>query len=508
MGTFLTNLTGELRGGSRAVRSSPREAFICLNHKRDGLMAWKAFVGVFVVMALFLHAGHVQAQYATGGSGLYKSSIFWINWGALDENVFSGKTVTRGVNLGSPASAANRLDITCTLANATATGASANTNLQVYRPGFWSGDGLDDLYNIGGVGTLNTLLLALKTRLDTKSFDYTCSATLGGVAYTLPGLVMAEAEQSAASQGEYVAFTVPSATTVRVIDQFAGCASSMPVTDTIVGSNKQIKFNGAATTCPTGGPALVGYVEGVSTGRAELKGGGSSAIGLGVFIEADYSEAIPSSYGVAAHLLTPAWSGGVAAAGVNFNNPANLAVKVASGPRLGATVLADADASGAIGGPDVDGLPKTTGPLPGGGYANLAVPVPGTTYTIPTVACTGPGAVAGWIDFNGNGVFDASEKSNVATCAGTSVGLSWAVPTQDSGNFVAQPTTYMRLRMSTLAASITDPSTPAADGEVEDYLLGLPAPPAPIPVNNAFALLVLALLMAGIARLTLLRRSR
>jgi hypothetical protein len=30
------------------------------------------------------------------------------------------------------------------------------------------------------------------------------------------------------------------------------------------------------------------------------------------------------------------------------------------------------------------------------------------------VACVGNGSVAGWIDFNRNGVFDANERSDIA----------------------------------------------------------------------------------------------
>jgi large repetitive protein len=75
--------------------------------------------------------------------------------------------------------------------------------------------------------------------------------------------------------------------------------------------------------------------------------------------------------------------------------------------------------------------------------------------------------LAGWIDFNGNGVFDAAEKSNVATCpAGTNnVSLNWTTPV----DFVPQTTSYMRLRTAVLAANIANPTGPSPNGEAEDY---------------------------------------
>lgn len=431
-----------------------------------------------------LGVGDAKAQYATGGSSTYRSSVFWVDWGNPGENVFGGRTVTRGFNVGTPATAANRLDITCTLSGATSTGAST---LSVYTPGTWQGDGLDELYNIGGnqPGTganPNTLSIGLATpNSATIGFDFTCSATLGGAPFTLPGLVFADAENSGGA--EYVGIQVPSATIVRVIDQISQCGVNAGVT-VIAGATKEIRFGaggsgsceGNATPGLRAGPDLVGYVEGVSSGRVVASGGGVSAVAVGVFLEIDYSEAIPASYGIAAHVLPFTWTGGLAATGTSYNTvPSNLATRQYPAPKLGANVLPDANATGAIGGADVDALPKVVGPL-GAGYANVSAPKPGTTYTIGTVACTGPAQIAGWIDFNGNGVFDASEKSNVASCPSgfSSVALTWTVPTV-AGGFLVQPSTYMRLRAASLAASITNASSSSPDGEVEDYRLALPA---------------------------------
>lgn len=89
-------------------------------------------------------------------------------------------------------------------------------------------------------------------------------------------------------------------------------------------------------------------------------------------------------------------------------------------------------------------------------------------WTIPVVNTTGnPATLAGWIDFNNNGTFDANERAVATVSNGaTSATLTWNIP------FTAAPnvTTYVRLRIS------TDPNVdPTGDypangiGEVEDY---------------------------------------
>jgi GEVED domain len=56
----------------------------------------------------------------------------------------------------------------------------------------------------------------------------------------------------------------------------------------------------------------------------------------------------------------------------------------------------------------------------------------------------------------------------------SSVALTWTVPTV-AGGFLAQPSTYMRLRAASVAASIANASSSSSDGEAEDYRLALPA---------------------------------
>ena len=458
---------------------------------RSKITMWtskRAIRAAFCAM-LLLGVGVVapaQAQFATGGSGVHRGRIFWVDWGDNGENVFAGKTITRGFNIGTPASPANRLDITCTLSNATRT-AGTGTGLFVYNPGSWQGDGLDDLYNIGGnqpgQGTNpNTLSVGLATPSGTTvEFDFSCGATLGGANFDLSGLVFADAEASGGT--EYVAARLTNGGTLRVIDEIAQCrAGNTDIRSavTVSGAPQEVRFAGPASpgvSCENNGtpslragPALVGFLDGALSARVIARGGGVSAVAVGAVIDLEFSEAIPTSYGNAAHVLTAIWNGGVAVTGGDYNNRANLAT-VVPGVRLGATVEPDANADGAIGGLDVDGLDTTSGPL-GGGYADVPPPsgVPGSSYTISNIACTGPASVAGWIDFDGDGVFTNSDERSASSCSGGTVSLTWTIPT----DYVAQTTSYMRLRLAPDGDDVTDAAGLAINGEVEDYRLALP----------------------------------
>lgn len=440
----------------------------------------------FCALLLLAVVSPAQAQFATGGTGAHRGRTFWVDWGNNGENVFAGRTITRGFNIGTPASAANRLDITCTLSNATSTGAAS---LVVYAPGNWQGDGLDDLYNIGGNqpgqgANPNTLSVGLATPSGrTVEFDFACSATLAGQPFQLSGLVFADAEASGGS--EYVAARLTNGGILRVIDEIAQCRGANTAVHsevTVSGAPQEVRFAGpsAAASCENNatpslraGPALVGFIDGALSARVIARGGGVSAVAVGAVIDLEFSEAIPASYGTAAvHVLNTNWAGGVAVTGGDYNNRANLA-SIVPGVRLGPTVESDPDADGSVGGSDVDGLPKTTGPL-GGGYAAVPPPSgpPGTSYTISNIACNGPAFVAGWIDFDGNGSFDADDRSATASCpsGNGTVSLTWTIP----ADYAIQATSYMRLRLAPDEDDVLNPTGLAVNGEVEDYRLALP----------------------------------
>src|SRR5204863_161081 len=89
------------------------------------------------------------------------------------------------------------------------------------------------------------------------------------------------------------------------------------------------------------------------------------------------------------------------------------------------------------------------------------------------------GSVAGWIDFNRNGTFDASERSTTAACSGGQANLSWTVPTTVSAGI-----SYVRLRYATNATQIQQPTGVADDGEVEDHRITITAPALKVVKSN------------------------
>lgn len=415
-----------------------------------------------------------NAQFATGGAGLYRNQIVWFSWGASGANIpQAGTTVVNSFNI-----EGQFLRVTCGLSGIG--GSGADPDFVAYRPGNWSGDGFDDLYNIGGTGTANTLIVGLAGRNNaaTATATLTCSATFGPAntsadpAYPLTGLVFADAEQS--GNAEYVEATIAGGTW-RIIDRFrtAGCANDATVTVTTTGSNARLRFNAATTTCASG-PMGVGFMQGVSTAQIGLQGGGLSALAVGVVVAgADRGDA-PTTYGGPFHLASFDFTGGApagSAAGTttNYFTGFTLATLTSPATRLGATVDTEtvsqsgtsANGDDTAGSDDEDAIAAA---------ANVSL-VPGGTHTLSNVACNGPGFVYGYIDFNRDGDFaDANERSAVASCTGSSVNLSWTMPAAAA---LSSGASYLRLRIGTVDNQVNSPTSAANNGEVEDYPITL-----------------------------------
>lgn len=120
----------------------------------------------------------------------------------------------------------------------------------------------------------------------------------------------------------------------------------------------------------------------------------------------------------------------------------------------------------------------------------------------------------GWIDFNGNGVFDSGESAETTVPAGFvgSVTLNFGIV--PAGSVAATGgTTYARFRISTDAESVDSPTTPAdglpaPDGEVEDYVTKIRARPTPSPPGAPIHPLTVWLTMLGLAFTTVFYRRR
>ncbi|RNE66899.1 CshA/CshB family fibrillar adhesin-related protein [Cryobacterium tepidiphilum] len=431
--------------------------------------------------ALVAVPASASAETATGGSGRYVGAIEWMTWGANGAGIDNaGATRTETFTLGDQI-----VQLTCTIG--TVTGTSAGDHLTAYRSASWSGDGLDDLYNVGGSGAANTLVNGLATNnSDTVSFPFDCSASSGGSPFPLEGLVIADAEQLNGT-GEYISAQAPGGAVWRLIDRFKApaCAASTTTNATVDASNT-LTISNNANCGASGGPSTVLFLDGASSSaKVEMQGGGISALALGVMISTDHGDA-PAGYGDAGHLVQTTWTGGDLPAGTAttslFSSSMSLASPSAPAVRLGAVTDSEINAAAgttATGDDTADTTGATVATNDEDALAALgrAVVLPGDTYSV-TPSCEG-GYVAGWVDWNRDGDFaDAGERSNTASCSASKAPLSWTVPTA-TVNSTGTPT-YLRLRTALVASEIDLASSKANSGEAEDYTLEveLPTPTA------------------------------
>ena len=169
---------------------------------------------------------------------------------------------------------------------------------------------------------------------------------------------------------------------------------------------------------------------------------------------ADYGDA-PDSYGTyvtsngAGHILpTP--------------NPANALVY------LGAAVTIDNDGSPAANAnTDADDGVASFTPI-SGGFGSQSIASYSVTVSVHNASAS-TANVAGWIDWNNNGVFDAGERASTTAAAGfignkilTWTAITLSAPAPASG-------TYARFRVSTDALPL--PTGTVSNGEVEDYYI-------------------------------------
>jgi hypothetical protein len=94
-----------------------------------------------------------------------------------------------------------------------------------------------------------------------------------------------------------------------------------------------------------------------------------------------------------------------------------------------------------------------------------------------------PATIAGWIDFNKNGVFDSTERAsvNVPTSALTqTVTMTFTVNSFSA----ASATTYARFRAALDSTQIATPYGLATTGEVEDYQVPCVGMPIPLPTSS------------------------
>ncbi|HEY4529147.1 MAG TPA: CshA/CshB family fibrillar adhesin-related protein [Luteimonas sp.] len=446
--------------------------------------ARRALVALAVASAL-AGAGQVQAaNYASGGTGQYRNEVLWLTWGG-------GTNGTHDVGLANGSSTSASLQVVpgVQLAVTCALGNRSGTAIKSYRPGTWSGDALDDLYNIAGTGSANQLVTGIYTSQGVANYRVTCNATLGGVPYRIPGVVMADAESlngngTVASPAEFLRATAPGTWNIVEMNRVSG-RNYYARKQNLGDGRQQIQFGPGGESGSSTSPAAVTFLSfgpGAHTGGNlavsidfAMSGGGNTAMAIGVLAPyADFGDA-PASYGEVSHLVQalnplpdalqpnnaavninqPSFAlGGLAPPVIDYLGTRGPDVELAYQP----TPNADGDDSTGSGGAAEEDAWRDDFVL----YTHQA----GDPVS-ESIACSGSGTVAGWIDFDMNGSFDADERA-AAPCVGGSAQLVW-----DSPGALVPGRTFVRLRYALLASDVALPTGVAASGEVEDHAIAI-----------------------------------
>ncbi|MDM8176444.1 CshA/CshB family fibrillar adhesin-related protein, partial [Olivibacter sp. 47] len=432
----------------------------------------KLLVISLILFGLSLYAAQVFAQtqmkQATGGTGKYRNSIYWFDFTGLNMN--AGETRTYQFT-------ANGVDITVVIDQLT-------NPIRGYRPGSFTLDRMDDMYNIGGLQGSNTLTNAISAVGVQSNFRLRAYATFNGQPANI-GLVFGNGETDLIEPNNEFSQATTNGEAWRLLE--AGAFSPQTERQITFSNNNQT----ARISCYDNVAILYTQKSATSdtaplTINAAVKGGGQTAMALGVMTYAERGDA-PTSYGIASHNITPSITGGsnpgpAAGSTVYIVNPPTGGrlispgtVAPASTPKLGAlsgdfdpssftSLGTNADADDLDGQDDEDGI--VFEPLP----------TNATSYSTDAIVENSSGSTAylvGWVDFNKNGTFEETEGAAATVANGaTTATLNW---TGLSG-LTAGPT-YARFRISTSPnLTVANPNGSVDNGETEDYLLTIVEP--------------------------------
>ena len=132
---------------------------------------------------------------------------------------------------------------------------------------------------------------------------------------------------------------------------------------------------------------------------------------------------------------------------------------------------------------EADGQPSSTASTDsfddGLASGSVSLPAGGTTASVVINAVNAKATaatLAGWIDFNNNGVFDAGERAQVTVPANTNTATAFTLNWSGLAPIAPGFNSFARFRIATTASEVANPTGAASDGEVEDYA---------VPINNA-----------------------
>ena len=341
----------------------------------------------------------------------------------------------------------------------------------------------------------------------------------------MEGMVFADAEASnwRPDQKESITVSPIASNSGREISyrllqtaQTSGCATNswagLINMSTSAGDRPAAKLRPDGPECSSGsnngyGPSSVMLISNMNSGYLEVSGGssGKGAAALGVVSFMDYGDA-PESYGTAGSVFQPSWDGG------KLNGSGNLDISAQAPPadaepgswfnfsdaarkeRIGSTTSGEVHLGTLTDGEDVvsytdgangDDITDT------GDEDALSNDWDRVIWTDigkkwnQEITCSGSSTkIAGWVDWNRDGVFSAGERSAVTSCSSAGKAtLTWTVP-QDAkrstinGNGAA---TFMRLRITGRLpngqeAEDPQPTGITLNGEVEDHQVQVQLP--------------------------------
>lgn len=458
----------------------------------------------------------VTASFATGGLSPYINDVLWLTWGSNSQTVYPHGRHGQPLSVGAKSFASIPLGNNQWLCIEAEITAIAGGNISSYAPGNYSGDYLDDLYHIGGVGADNKLVSGIQNRVTGGNSTITiiCKASIGGVPIRLAGLVVADAESL--SPTEYIHTTADGEWTLvevqknenrgayevrkEIVLNASGNPTSQRTMKFLKGNDDKtmavsfLKFNESAYRKTASNPDLSVRVE------ATIKGSGLTAIALGLLPpDVDGGDA-PATYGYPMHLIQRLNFSGDGIAPVRAGSTAVTNINTRA-YREGAIIPNETLSHLGSTAPDTERIPLHSHDAmgdnnhgPTGTLEEDAWPEALKTYSYKTyvpnslITATIPyrshrdGYIAGWIDFDLSGTFDPSEKIEVpAPSTGGNMGsvvLEWTVPPSR-----VMYGTFIRLRLS--ETPNMDPTQTVNTGEVEDHKLKILVPTVTNPMIHS-----------------------
>lgn len=441
------------------------------------------------------------ADFAHGGTSSYKEDILWLTWGGTsggkygthDQPLRDGAVSRASISLGD----GSFLCLEAVISNLNGIKDNSGNIIKSYAPGNYKGDSLDDMYNIGGVGEANVLVCGIRNaaNMGSASFTITCTAKLNGEPVKLAGMVLADAESLASGENFYV-IADGKWTIIDLKKNLDKRVGKYEVRKSITTGTKQKMHFVKGNDNNTGAVAALSFNSSAYAVDdyavkfdVYLKGGGLTALALGIIPTSVDGGDAPASYGAPMHIIDgkQATDDKITVDGstINLNTedyqPGKLIDPIMG--YLGSTypdgdmqILYSKDALGddnsaVEGSNEEDAWPV---PYRRFSYKEYYNPLQELIIDIPYKGGK-DGYVYGWIDFDLNGKFDNNEIAYGQALAGeTSAELKWKVPANRKVE-----STYVRLRYVYDVDQLREDQSPigvVTGGEVEDHRIQILGP--------------------------------